>query len=343
MDHIIKSYRELQEHRERELLSPFAFRTDMSKGREAPIDPCDLRTEFQRDRDRIIHAKSFRRLMHKTQCFLSPEGDHYRTRLTHTLEVSQIGRSVARLLGLNEDLVEAASLGHDLGHTPFGHAGERMLDALCSDGFSHNEQSIRIVSLLERDGMGLNLTYEVKDAILCHTGKTEASTLEGKLIKYADRIAYINHDIDDAIRAGILTDSMIPDEYSLVLGKNHSERIDTMVKSLASKTLENFHNGIGKLEMHEDVMRATDGLRDFMFENVYINSRAKKEEGKACGLLEALFGYFMKNPDKIPDEYKKYLDTNSTQRVVADYIAGMTDRYALEKYDEIFVPKMWGK
>ena len=337
------SYSELWQRREQQYLSPFAFRSSSTEGRLKPIDECDLRTDFQRDRDRIIHAKSFRRLMHKTQCFLSPEGDQYRTRLTHTLEVSQIGRSVARLLCLNEDLVEAACLGHDLGHTPFGHAGERVLNSLCSGGFSHNEQSVRTVTLLERDGQGLNLTVEVIDAILCHTGPVSAKTLEGRLIKYADRIAYINHDIDDAIRAGILTDNMIPEKYSRVLGENHSKRIDTMVKSLVSATSKNFSRGIAALSMDEDVEEATLGLREFMFENVYINSKAKKEEGKACEVLARIYEYFYKNPERMPEDNKKFLDEFGTERVVADYIAGMTDRYALETYNELFIPKMWGR
>lgn len=337
------SYKDMRNKLEREYLSPFAFHSCDTAGRQKPIDPCDLRTDFQRDRDRIIHSKSFRRLMHKTQCFLSPEGDHYRTRLTHTLEVSQIGRSAARLLKLNEDLVEAACLGHDLGHTPFGHAGERVLDSLCPGGFSHNEQSIRTVTILERDGEGLNLTAEVLDGILCHTGPVAAKTLEGRLIKYADRIAYINHDIDDAIRAGILSDDMIPEKFSKVLGKNHSQRIDTMVKSLVAGTKENFENGIAELKMNAEVEEATDGLRGFMFEKVYINSEAKKEESKACELLAMIYRYFVKNPDKMPQDNKKFLNEYSTDRVVADYVAGMTDRYALEVYNALFVPKMWGK
>lgn len=337
------SYLELQYRKEAEFLSPYAFHSCDTAGRLKSIDTCELRTDFQRDRDRIIHAKSFRRLMHKTQCFLSPEGDHYRTRLTHTLEVSQIGRSVARLLRLNEDLVEAASLGHDLGHTPFGHAGERVLNRLCPDGFSHNEQSIRTVQLLERDGEGLNLTVEVMDGILCHTGKTAAKTLEGRLIKYADRIAYINHDIDDAIRAGILKDSSIPTEYSAVLGDNHSRRIDTMVKSLVRGTLSNFAAGKAELAMEPEVEKATLGLRNFMFENVYINSLAKKEEGKACDLLAALYEYFVRHPDKMPEDNRKHLDRFSVERVACDYIAGMTDRYALEVYNDLFIPRMWGR
>ncbi len=337
------SYIEMQNRREDEFLSEFAFRSRDTQGRLFPIDECDLRTDFQRDRDRIIHSKSFRRLMHKTQCFLSPEGDHYRTRLTHTLEVSQIGRSVARLLRLNEDLVEAACLGHDLGHTPFGHAGERVLNSLCSSGFAHNEQSVRTVTVLERDGKGLNLTVEVIDAILCHTGPVAAKTLEGRLIKYADRIAYINHDIDDAIRAGILTDAMIPEKYSKILGCNHSNRIDTMVKSLVSATLLNFEKGKAELMMSPEVEEATNGLREFMFENVYINSKAKKEEGKACEVLAAIYNYYIKRPEAMPDDNKKFLNDYPVERVVADHVAGMTDRYALETYKELFLPKTWGR
>lgn len=337
------SYIELQNRKENQYFSPFAFRTAQTQGRLAPIDSCEIRTDFQRDRDRIIHSKSFRRLMHKTQCFLSPEGDHYRTRLTHTLEVSQIGRIVARHLRLNEDLVEAACLGHDLGHTPFGHAGERVLNSLCPEGFAHNEQSVRTVTVLERDGEGLNLTLEVIDAILCHTGPVAAKTIEGRLIKYADRIAYINHDIDDAVRGGVLTNDMIPERFRRILGNTHSERIDTMVKSLVSGTMKNFEKGIGELCMDTDVEEATLGLREFMFENVYVNSIAKKEEGKACELIARIYEYFTKYPERMPEDNKRFLGAYSVERVVADYIAGMTDRYALEVYSEIFVPKMWGK
>lgn len=337
------SYIALQYQREAAFLSEYAFFSKNTAGRQHPIDACELRTDFQRDRDRIIHSKSFRRLMHKTQCFLSPEGDHYRTRLTHTLEVAQIARSVARLLRLNEDLVEAQSLGHDLGHTPFGHAGERVLNALCPGGFCHNEQSIRTVTVLERDGKGLNLTSEVLDGILCHTGPVAAKTLEGRLIKYADRIAYINHDIDDAIRAGILTEEKIPASFREVLGTTPSMRIDTMVKSLVAGTGENFRRGVAELKMDPAVAEATQGLRSFLFENVYINSPAKKEEGKACALLERIFEYFVSHPDRMPADMKVFLDSNPVERVVTDYIAGMTDRYALETYNELFIPKMWGR
>ncbi len=329
--------------REEEYLCEFAVKSCESKGRRDEIDLCGMRTDFQRDRDRIIHSKSFRRLMHKTQCFLSPEGDHYRTRLTHTLEVSQIGRTAAKLLRLNEDLVEAACLGHDLGHTPFGHAGERVLDMLFEGGFSHNEQSLRTVDVLERDGKGLNLTYEVRDAILCHTGSKEASTLEGRLIKFADRIAYINHDIDDAIRAGILTEQSIPEKFRKILGGNPSQRIDTLVRSLVISSLENFKKGEARLSMDDVTAEAMDGLRDFMFENVYTSPKAKGEEGKACELIAAIYRYFVKNPERMPDDWRNHLQNFSTERVVTDYVSSMTDRYALEMYNALFIPKMWGQ
>ena len=338
-----RTFLDFLNEKEKEFLCEFATKSCDTKGRKNEIDSCDMRTDFQRDRDRIIHSKAFRRLMHKTQCFLSPEGDHYRTRLTHTLEVSQIGRTAAKLLRLNEDLVEAACLGHDLGHTPFGHAGERVLDSLYEGGFAHNEQSIRTVDVLERDGEGLNLTFEVRDAILHHTGLIEARTLEGRILKYADRIAYINHDIDDAIRAGILTEDAIPEKYRRVLGNSPSERIDTLVKSLVKGSLANFKKGKAQLSMDDDTAEAMDGLRSFMFENVYTNEKAKGEEGKACELLASIYRYFEKNPELMPDDWKRYLGRYSVSRVVTDYVASMTDRYALETYNELFIPKMWGR
>ena len=331
---------------ERSFLSPFATLSSATKGRMKleNIDEHDIRTPFKRDRDRIIHSKSFRRLMHKTQCFLSPEGDHYRTRLTHTLEVSQIARTVARSLCLNEDLTEAASLGHDLGHTPFGHAGERVLNELCPGGFKHNEQSLRVVDLLEHDGNGLNLTYEVRNAIVCHTGAVEADTNEGKIIKFADQIAYINHDIDDAIRAGILTNEDIPQYLKDVLGETHGERIDTMVKALIYKTKENFANGISKLEMYSEISEATNKLREFMFDNVYFNPVAKSEEVKAAEMLNKLYEYYRANIDKIPEEYRKNIGENcSDDRAVCDYIACMSDRYAVLTFENLFIPKNWNK
>ena len=331
---------------EKERLAPYAVKSCETKGRRTPEPPDDgdIRTPFMRDRDRIIHCKSFRRLMHKTQCFLSPEGDHYRTRLTHTLEVTQIARTAARALRLNEDLVEAASLGHDLGHTPFGHAGERLLNSLSSEGFRHNEQSLRVVDVLEKNGEGLNLTDEVRDAILCHTGGKKADTLEGRLIKFADRIAYINHDIDDAIRAGILTGDDIPRELRDILGESHRARIDTMVKSLISRSLANFADGVFELEMDADVAEATDRLRTFLFENIYFNPIAKSEEVKAGAMLEKLFEYFSANPDKIPAEYRiSPVEMCTVERAVCDYLACMSDRYAVLTFENLYIPKKWSK
>ena len=342
MTEIQKSYFDFEEIR----LSKFAARSSATKGRlkPEPTDEADIRTPFMRDRDRIIHCKAFRRLMHKTQCFLSPEGDHYRTRLTHTLEVSQIARTVARALGLNEDLTEAASLGHDLGHTPFGHAGERILDSLCSEGFKHNEQSLRVVDILEKDGVGLNLTYEVRNAILCHTGELKADTLEGRLIKFADRIAYINHDIDDAVRAGVLSNDDIPSDLRNILGDTHRKRIDVMVKSLIYRTKENFDRDIFEIEMHSDIYDATMRLREFLFKNVYFNPVAKSEESKAGEMLKLLYDYYKNNYDKIPEEYRKGLSTDcSLERAVCDYLACMSDRYAVLTFENLFIPKKWNK
>lgn len=309
--------------------------TKNTKGRLKPLEPCTVRTEFQRDRDRIIHSKSFRRLMHKMQVFLAPEGDHYRTRLTHTLEVAQIARTIARALRLNEDLTEACALGHDLGHTPFGHSGERALDAILPGGFRHNEQSLRIVALLENGGEGLNLTYEVRDGIVCHTGAKQAETLEGRIIKVADRIAYINHDIDDASRAGLLTNDDIPNEISEVLGRTHSERITSLVKAVINHGVD---DGIGLLEPYGTAM---EKLRDFMFERVYFNEVAKSEDDKVTNMITFLYEYFTSHPEEIPEEYMEYALQTGVGRAAADYIAGMTDRYALGCFEELFVPKVW--
>ena len=312
-----------------------AFHVKDTRGRLYPITDCPLRTEFQRDRDRIIHCKSFRRLMHKMQVFLSPEGDHYRTRLTHTLEVAQIARTIARSLRLNEDLTEAASLGHDLGHTPFGHSGERALNYLLPEGFRHNEQSLRVVDYLENEGEGLNLTFEVRDAILCHTGDEPASTLEGQIIKIADRIAYINHDIDDAARAGIISSSDIPKEISEILGNTHGQRIT----SLVTATIENgVENGIGMLAPYA---KAMDKLREFMFERVYRNERAIGEDGRVVSMITFLYEHFSAHPESSPPEYIKYAERDGISVAVADFIAGMTDRYALGCFNELFVPKIW--
>lgn len=320
---------------EKSFLCRDAFLTENTRGRLKGAEECPIRTEFQRDRDRIIHCKSFRRLMHKMQVFLAPEGDHYRTRLTHTLEVTQIARTIARALRLNEDLTEAAALGHDLGHTPFGHSGERALNDLLPGGFRHNEQSLRVVDLLENGGEGLNLTYEVRNGILCHTGPIPAETLEGRIVKTADRIAYINHDIDDAVRAGIISAADIPEDISETLGRTHSERISTLVRAAIEHGTE---NGIGLTEPYADAM---DRLRDFMFERVYYNEIAKSEDGKVAGMIEFLFEYFGAHPEQIPDEYTKYALMDGVGKVTADYIAGMTDRYAIGCFEELFVPKVW--
>ena len=325
--------------REDEFFSRYATKSRNSAGRERSVPSCDMRTDFQRDRDRIIHCKAFRRLMHKTQVFLSPEADHYRTRLTHTLEVTQIARSIARALRLNEDLCEAAALGHDLGHTPFGHAGERVLQKVYDPSFRHNEQSLRVVEKLEANGIGLNLTAEVKDGILHHTGGSgKAATPEGAIILFADRIAYINHDIDDACRAGILSEFDIPDELHEALGSNHGQRIDTMIRSVIRASADS-----PTIKMEAHIADATDKLRRFLFENVYTNPIAKGEEAKAEELLEALYSYFIDRPEHIPAEHRMMLAVEPPERVVCDYIAGMTDRYAVSLYRQIFLPKMWNE
>ena len=317
--------------RERESLSKFAFLTENSRGREYPINPCEFRGDFQRDRDRIIHSKSFRRLMHKTQVFLSPEADHYRTRLTHTLEVTQVARTIARALRLNEDLCEAIALGHDLGHTPFGHAGERVLRRCYDPSFAHYDQSIRVVEKLEK----LNLTWEVRDGIKHHT-KGGASTLEGQIILEADHIAYINHDIDDALRAGVLTPDALPKSIVYGLGATHGERIDRMVKSIIHAS-----EGRNVIEMEPHIRKMTDELHAFLFENVYKNPIAKGEEGKAEEMLEKLYYFFFKNPDRLPAEYRKTADAEGVGRAVCDYIACMTDRYAVNLYKQLFIPDPW--
>lgn len=330
--------REEQEKREHLILSPYASFSDQSRGRDREEEQCPMRTIYQRDRDRIIHCKAFRRLKHKTQVFLAPEGDHYRTRLTHTLEVAQIARSIARALNLNEDLTEAIALGHDLGHTPFGHAGERTLNSLCPMGFAHYKQSIRVVEFLEKDGQGLNLTWEVRDGILNHRTSGNPSTLEGKAVRLSDKIAYINHDIDDGIRAGILKESDIPSEYTDVLGNSTKERLNTMISDIIM-------NSIGKndLVMSEPVHKAMTDLRKFMFESLYLNPTAKSEEAKADKLITELYRYYVANTDKLPDTYKRFITEfdERPEQVVCDYIAGMSDQYSISKFQEIFVPKAW--
>lgn len=330
--------REEQEKREHLIFSPYASFSDESRGRDRDEEPCPMRTIYQRDRDRIIHCKAFRRLKHKTQVFLAPEGDHYRTRLTHTLEVAQIARSIARALNLNEDLTEAIALGHDLGHTPFGHAGERTLNSLCPMGFAHYRQSIRVVEFLEKDGQGLNLTWEVRDGILNHRTSGNPSTLEGKAVRLSDKIAYINHDIDDGIRAGILKESDIQSEYTDVLGNSTKERLNTMISDIIM-------NSIGKndLVMSEPVRKAMTELRKFMFESLYLNPTAKSEEAKADKLITELYRYYVANTDKLPDTYKRFITEfdERPEQVVCDYIAGMSDQYSISKFQEIFVPKAW--
>lgn len=328
--------RDLFLEREKASLSPYAFLTSRTKGRDHPYTPCEMRTEFQRDRDRIIHCQSFRRLMNKTQVFLAPVGDHYRTRLTHTLEVTQIARIMARALRLNEDLTEAAALGHDLGHTPFGHAGEEAMQHCFSPDFTHYRQSLRVVEKLENDGAGLNLTWEVRDGIVNHTGKNLASTLEGVLVKFADRIAYINHDIDDACRAGILTTEEIPLHLRQILGETHSQRINTMVTSVIEASTD--RDSIG---MDPAIRDAMDELRAFLFAHVYTNSLAKAEDEKAKGMLCALFGFFTQHPDKMPALYQKNIESEGVERCACDFISGMTDRYAIETYQELYIPKVW--
>lgn len=330
--------REEQEKREHLILSPYASFSDQSRGRDREEEQCPMRTIYQRDRDRIIHCKAFRRLKHKTQVFLAPEGDHYRTRLTHTLEVAQIARSIARALNLNEDLTEAIALGHDLGHTPFGHAGERTLNSLCPMGFAHYKQSIRVVELLEKDRKGLNLTWEVRDGIVNHRTSGNPSTLEGKAVRLSDKIAYINHDIDDGIRAGILKESDIPSEYTYVLGNSTKERLNTMISDIVVNSL-----GKNDIVMSEPVHKAMTDLRKFMFESLYLNPTAKSEEAKADKLITELYRYYVASTDKLPDTYKRFITEfdERPEQVVCDYIAGMSDQYSISKFQEIFVPKAW--
>lgn len=330
------TFREQIEARERESLSPYACRSEDSCGRARPIAPCPIRTCFQRDIDRIVHSKAFRRLKHKTQVFLEPEGDHYRTRMTHTIEVARIARTIARGLRLNEDLAEAAAYGHDLGHTPFGHAGERVLNEIMPGGFAHNEQSLRVVDRLEKDGEGLNLTYEVRRGILCHTEPDRAETWEGRILRLADQIAYINHDIDDAIRGHIIYPMDIPLVCAQVLGFTHTERINTLTVDVIRTS-----RAAGKVVQSHSCGEAMAALRAFMFEFVYRNPVAKGEEGKAQDMLRRLFEYYMGDPDKLPPEFQEIRVEEGAERAVCDYIAGMTDEYALEKFGEAFIPMSW--
>lgn len=333
-------YREDLEKREFLILDQKACKSAESKGRVVYEEPCRFRTEFQRDRDRIIHSKSFRRLMHKTQVFLSPEGDHYRTRLTHTLEVTQVARTIARNLGLNEDLTEAIAMGHDLGHTPFGHNGEMVLNEIHPGGFRHNEQSLRVVEVLEStpNRKGMNLTFEVKDGILNHTGSLPAATLEGQVVKISDRIAYINHDIDDAVRSGVITLDDLPKDAINLFGRGHRERIDCMVSDVVKNS-----DGRDKISMDAEHAEQLLILRSFMFENVYRSQRVKKEEdlAKVEIVIGSLYNYFLKYPEKLPEDHVALLDLDDLHIVVKDYVAGMTDRYALNLYSDLFMPKRW--
>ena len=326
--------REQTQQLEREILAPYAAFSEETKGRQRPEEECEMRTPYQRDRDRIIHCKSFRRLKHKTQVFLSPEGDHYRTRLTHTLEVSQIARTIARALRLNEDLTEAVALAHDLGHTPFGHAGERALNALLPHGFRHYEQSVRVVERLEKDGQGLNLTYEVRNGILCHTTGLEAETAEGRVIRWADKIAYINHDIDDAIRAGVLREEDIPKKITSALGDSKTKRITALIQAVVENSRE------GVIAMDPATLELFDELNDFMYQAVYLNEYAKKEERKVPHIIHSLYLHF-KDPKYLPDYMQKIVREEGPEVASCDYVAGMTDHYAVACYQELFIPKAW--
>ena len=331
------SIRENLERMEEISLSPFATLSVNSRGRDREEPQCDIRPVFQRDRDRILHCKSFRRLKHKTQVFLSPKGDHYRTRLTHTLEVSQNARTIAKALRLNEDLVEAIALGHDLGHTPFGHAGERILNELCEEGYRHNEQSVRIVEKLEKDGKGLNLTWEVRDGILNHQTSMMPHTLEGKIVRLSDKIAYINHDIDDAIRAKVMSEEDIPLEIRKVLGMTPKERLHTLIHNIIMNSM-----GKNDIVMSEEIGGAMQDLRKFMFQKVYTNPAAKGEEAKAERLLCELYAHYMGHIEILPEQYQRmHSEGEKKERVVCDYISGMTDQYAVAKYREFFLPKAW--
>ncbi len=332
--------REQLEEREFEMLSPLAVKSAESRGRAVPEEPCRIRTDFQRDRDRIIHSKSFRRLMHKTQVFLAPEGDHFRTRLTHTIEVSQIARTIARALALNEDLTEAIALGHDLGHTPFGHNGEAVLDAIHPGGFSHNRQSLRVVDVLESTErrQGMNLTAEVRDGIANHTGSCRPFTLEGEVVKISDRIAYINHDIDDALRSGVIGPQDIPRTAIELFGDSHRARID----SLVTDVIEN-SDGRDRIQQSEAYRVELENLRAFMFEHVYKSSAVKREEDltKIEVVLTSLYRYFLQHPQKLPEDLQRIAGIDGVQEAVKDYVAGMTDRYALHLYQDLFVPQSW--
>lgn len=321
---------------ESKYLSEFAQKSQNSKGRQKVEEQSPLRTDYQRDRDRIIHSKAFRRLKHKTQVFLSPQGDHYRTRLTHTLEVMQVARTIARALRLNEDLTEAIALGHDLGHTPFGHSGEGVLNKLNPNGFKHNEHSLKVVDFLENDGKGLNLTFEVRDGILHHKKNGNPATLEGQIVSYADRIAYINHDIEDAILGGILKESDIPIDITNVLGHSKRDRINTLITDIVSHSIDK-----PKVSLSKIVGEKCDELRSFMFERVYFNNKAKSEEVKANLMIEQLYHFYKSNPDRLPDFYRDNIEKWGLDNAVTNYIASMTDPFAIREFEKIFVPSSW--
>lgn len=334
----VNNIRQKLEQREHEILSPYAAFSDRSQGRDVWEPPCDIRPVYQRDRDRVIHSKAFRRLKDKTQVFLAPEGDHYRTRLTHTLEVAQIARTIAKALRLNEDLTEAISLGHDLGHTPFGHAGERALNRICPGGFQHHLQSIRVVEYLEKHGRGLNLTKEVRDGIRNHQTAGKPSTLEGKIVRLCDKIAYINHDIDDAIRGQIIHEEDIPKEYTDILGHSLDERLNTMIHDIVSNS-----DNKNDIIMSPDIEAAMKQLRKYMFSNVYLNKKAKGQEEQAERLLEQLYEYYLEHLEQLPEEFYSRMEqlNEPPYQVVCDYIAGMTDRYAVTKFKELMIPSAW--
>ena len=329
--------RESLEEREQEFLSPYAAHRRESRGRVRPEEECDIRTVYQRDRDRILHCKAFRRLKDKTQVFLAPHGDHYRNRLTHTLEVSQTARTVAKALRLNEDLVEAIALGHDLGHTPFGHAGERALDKLNPMGFAHYKQSVRVAQVLEKKGRGLNLTWEVIDGILNHRTSGRPATLEGQVVRLCDKISYIHHDMDDAHRAGLISEDDIPITIRMLLGYTIRERLNTLIHNIVENS-----QGKDTIQMSEEVYQAMMDLRKIMFQNVYLNPKAKKEEAKAIDMLSKLYEYYMEHPQKMSKEYVNLIATGtSLNQAVCDYLSGMTDQYSMQKFQEIFIPKAW--
>jgi len=338
--------RKMLEQAETDNLSPYACLSSKTRGRQSPMDECDVRTVFQRDRDRILHSKSFRRIKDKTQVFLSPVGDHYRTRLTHTLEVSQIARTISKSLGLNEDLTEAIALGHDLGHTPFGHAGEDALDEIIPHGFRHNEQSLRVVDVLERDGQGLNLTFEVRDGILNHSkGKESIAlqdnipiTLEGQIVRIADIIAYVNHDIEDAIRAGVIKQSDLPERDIRVVGRSHGARIDAMVKGVIENSVDS-----PEIKINPAILNATEGLRAYLYDKVYPREEIQSEIRKATKALKEIFHYFMEHPESIIQNLGRDIGNDSVERVVCDFVAGMSDKMALNTYEQLFLPRPWGE